>query len=283
MDLSLLEPVATSKDGDYSSIGLCKKSSGHVRGLISGLDEPHNFYNMDETGYGIGTSQSNKVTIDTFQGTRQEWMTAIDCISEDNLLGIPPDWRFSASKSGWTFDSHGMAWLSQVFEPESRERAGPRSRLLIADAHSSHRTAQFVPYCMENNIDLMFLSPHCSHVLKPLVISVFGPLRTALGREPDSVIRAGIDRILHYEWVQIYKRGRDKAIATQNIKSAWRGAGLIPYNPQKVVRHLPESPPATPKVPQTPHNQGDLSNSLLKSSRPDGTELENQLQSYDRP
>jgi hypothetical protein len=44
--------------------------------------EPRNV--LDETGYGIGTSRSNKVIIDTFQKSqskvipgRQEWMTAI--------------------------------------------------------------------------------------------------------------------------------------------------------------------------------------------------------------
>ncbi|KAK9258989.1 hypothetical protein V1519DRAFT_362103, partial [Lipomyces tetrasporus] len=77
--------------------------------------------------------------------------------------------------------------------------------------------------------------------------------------------------IKHYEWVQMYKRTRDKAITEHNIQGAVRRAGLFPYNPQKVVRHIPESPPAIQQIPRTFGNQGDL-NSLLKSS-PDGTEL----------
>jgi hypothetical protein len=52
--------------------------------------EQHNVYNMDETGFAIGTSQSNKVVIDGTLRTRykiepeqQEWVIAVEYICAD--------------------------------------------------------------------------------------------------------------------------------------------------------------------------------------------------------
>ena len=55
-----------------------------------------NIYNMDETGFAIGTSQSNRVVIDTTLRTRykvepgrQEWVTAVECICGDGTTISP--------------------------------------------------------------------------------------------------------------------------------------------------------------------------------------------------
>ena len=69
---------------------------------------------------------------------RQEWVTAIECISADGTF-IPPliifkgenfscqwiptdmdhdrQWQFGYNTKGWTSNLHGMQWLRQVFEP----------------------------------------------------------------------------------------------------------------------------------------------------------------------
>jgi DNA-binding MarR family transcriptional regulator len=111
-----------------------------------------NIYNMDESGFGIGTSQTNRVVVDATMRThwkvvpgRQEWVSVIECISADKRV-LPPlvifkattidstwstnphvyDWRFSASAKGWTSNVHGLQWLQQVFEPKTCEIADGR-------------------------------------------------------------------------------------------------------------------------------------------------------------
>jgi hypothetical protein len=58
--------------------------------------EKHNIYNMDETGFAIGTSQCSRVVIDTTLRTRyklepghQEWVSAVECICADGSF-LPP-------------------------------------------------------------------------------------------------------------------------------------------------------------------------------------------------
>src|SRR5690606_38890268 len=61
------------------------------KSLITELKiETHNTYNMDETGFSIGTMQSTRIIVDSTLRTRfqahpsqQEWVSAIKCICID--------------------------------------------------------------------------------------------------------------------------------------------------------------------------------------------------------
>ena len=171
--------------------------------------EQHNVYNMDETGFGIGTSQCNRVIIDTTLRTRykvkpghQEWVSAVECICADGS-SLPPliifkakqisnswinpntplDWKFSVSTKGWTSNKHGLEWLRQVFEPSTREKAQGKQRILICDGHDSHISGNFIAHCMRNNITLLVLPPHTSHLIQPADVGVFGPLAAFHGQK----------------------------------------------------------------------------------------------------
>ena len=98
---------------------------------------------MDESGFSVGASQSSRVLVNIREaaswkqiGSRQEWITAIECVSAAGIAvppliifkakhtntgwiprQAPPNWRFSTSNSGWTSDIHGYEWLTTVFDP----------------------------------------------------------------------------------------------------------------------------------------------------------------------
>ncbi|KYG44865.1 hypothetical protein M433DRAFT_155121, partial [Acidomyces richmondensis BFW] len=150
---------------------------------------PERIYNMDESGFAIGASQSSRVLVNIRERSswkvikgRQEWITAIECVSAAGYA-IPPllifkaeytntSWipRFSTSNSGWTSNSHAFEWIRTVFEPCTRPASPEERRLLTMDGHSSHITADFIAFCIDNAIDILILPPHCSHALQPLDI-----------------------------------------------------------------------------------------------------------------
>jgi hypothetical protein len=170
---------------------------------------PERIYNMDESGFAVGESQSSRALVNIREDSswkvvpgRQQWITAIDCISAGGsalppLLifkakhtntgwipaHAPPDWRFSTSNSGWTSDSHTYEWLITVFEPLTRPADPSLHRLLVMDGHGSHITANVIAHCMKHAIDLLILPPHTSHMLQPLDVSVSAPLKRALAKE----------------------------------------------------------------------------------------------------
>jgi transposase len=52
-----------------------------------------------------------------------------------------------------------------VFKLESWVKSRDKPRLLIMDGHGSHIIANMIALCMDNNINLLILPPHCLHLL----------------------------------------------------------------------------------------------------------------------
>jgi hypothetical protein len=173
---------------------------------------PNAIFNVDETGFALGTTLPSKVLIrggDTraFKkiSGRQEWITAIECIRASGialppllifkakytntawiLASTPENWKFSMSTSRWMSNNHAYEWLTTLFEPETRQNDGKR-RLLLLDRHRSHLTARFIAFCLDKNIDLVVLLLHTSHILQPLDVGVFSPLKQALSAEIEKL------------------------------------------------------------------------------------------------
>ena len=110
------------------------------------------------------------------------------------------------------------------------------------DGHGSHITANVIAHCMEHAIDLLILPPHTSHVLQPLDVSVFAPLKRALAAETDKASRLDPGRIPRAEWATMYVHAREKAFTLTNIKSSWKATGLMPLSPITVLAKIQATP-----------------------------------------
>ena len=266
--------------------------------FLENLYPPDAVFNVDETGFALGTSLPSKVLINKEEAIgfkkisgKQEWITAIECVgasgvalppliifrAKDTNTGwiptsTPENWRFSTSTSGWTSDSHAYEWLTTLFEPETR-RSDEKRRLLLLDGHGSHLTARFIAFCLDKKIDLVVLPPHTSHILQPLDVGLFGPLKRALSTEIDRLFRLDTRRIPRIEWTSAYITARSRAFTTRNVESAFRSSGIYPLSPITILSTLrmPTPTRTTPPPPITTTN--DLNRSLLDSSPPEGTEL----------
>jgi hypothetical protein len=247
-------------------------------------------------GFAIGTSQTSYVVVDSrlrrkYQAEpgRQEWVTAVECICTDGSA-IPPliifkgenlltswiphevknEWHFSCNSKGYTSNTHGEGWLEQCFEPATRVKANGRKRLLLCDGHDSHISAQFARFCMDHDIILFLLLPHSSHLLQPLDVSIFGPLKSAMSSQLSRLYATEVSRLQKAEWLEYYAKARSIAITSNNIRGGWRGAGLFPTNVNRILRLLPDTTAASP-----PQNT-DVDAPLLVTSSPlDGTVLRN--------
>ena len=85
------------------------------------------------------------------------------------------------SENGWTSNSIGYEWI-QHFDRHTNARTVGTYRLLILDGHESHLSAQFQHYCIERKIITLYMPPHSSHILQPLDVSCFAPLKLSYRR-----------------------------------------------------------------------------------------------------
>lgn len=189
------------------------------------------------------------------QSGNREWVTAIVCI---NAVGwvLPPQIIFSASttnfynimtyqmniisisKNGWTTDELRLEWLQKVFDPFTALRTIGRYRLLILDGHSSHATAEFDKFCTERLIIPLYMPPHSSHLLQPLDVTCFAPLKRLYGQGIQKLIRNEIHFIGKKDFLHIYPAGHQQALSSSNIKSGFAATGLIPPSSEWVLSKL---------------------------------------------
>ena len=90
---------------------------------------------------------------------------------------VQGQWFFSCNIKGWTSNIHGEFWLKHCFEPTTRTKVNGQKCLLLYDGHDSHISAQFVRFYIDHNIILFLLLLHSSHLLQPLNINIFSPLK----------------------------------------------------------------------------------------------------------
>ncbi|GMG14216.1 unnamed protein product [Aspergillus oryzae] len=257
--------------------------------------QPDDIYNFDETGFAMGLISTVKVVTRAelagrpflLQPGNREWVTSIECISSRGPLppclifkgkvhiegwyemGLPSDWRIEMSANGWTTDEIGLRWLQQLFIPLTANRTVGRYRLLILDGHGSHLTPQFDDICSQNNIIPLCMPAHSSHLLQPLDVGCFGPLKRAHGQLVENKMRLGFNHIDKLDFLKAFPQARAQIYTTSNICSGFSATGLIPFNPERVLSQLNIQLEATPpgsrpssrstnSVPKTPHNLKQL-------------------------
>lgn len=97
--------------------------------------------------------------------------TAIECFSADGRYLDPmiiwpasthradwtthrtPGWHYAHSDSGYTDSKISFEWLERVFDPQTREQADGRPRILICDGFGTHETLEILELCSESNIN----------------------------------------------------------------------------------------------------------------------------------
>jgi hypothetical protein len=249
-------------------------------------------YNFDEAGFMMGkittqlvvTGSERRGRPKAVQPSDREWVTVIAAINAAGWAippflifagqyhlsawyeeDIPRDWAIAVSDNGWTNNGLGVEWLKH-FNAHTKTRVVGARRLLILDGHESHHSLEFQELCKENNIYTLCMPPHSSHLLQPLDVGCFSPLKRAYSREVEALIRHHINHITKLEFLPAFKAAFNRAFTTANICSAFRGAGLQPLQPDVVLSKLDvqlrtPTPAALPEAvwqARTPSNVREL-------------------------
>jgi len=132
---------------------------------------------------------------------------------EDSL---PEDWAISVSENGWTTNELGVEWLEH-FDKHTKRRVVGSHRLLIIDGHKSHSSIDFHQRCKEKKIITLCMPPHSSHLLQPLDVGCFSPLKKAYGCQAEKLMRNKITHISKLEFLPCFISAFKDAITKNNI------------------------------------------------------------------
>ena len=152
-----------------------------------------------------------------------------------------PGSKYSMSKSGWSNGEIFKQFLEDHFIPFLPQRKPDEYALLLYDGHASHISMPLIDLAKEHRIILFVLPPHTSHVLQPLDVGLFKPLKTffqsacseQMRQKPHLMLRPG-EVLTCFDICKLVSKSFLMVFTPNNLINAFWKTGIFPLNPQEI-------------------------------------------------
>ena len=225
------------------------------------LENANRVYNCDESGFPLhGTKHQLKII--TKKGIKNVYRMTVDSHEQVTVLGtacangellkpmvILPglnpsfnlegvnaeDFILGSSPNGWISADTFFGWLSNYFYKNLQNKV-QFPVLLLIDGHTSHINVSVSDFCRDKNIILFCFPAHASHLIQPLDVTVYGPLKTMWNESLDKFCKTykGLSMTKRHFFV-VFKEAWDKAKQRpQNVIKGFEKTGILPFNPDRI-------------------------------------------------
>ena len=223
---------------------------------------PDSIYNMDESGFSGRLVSSKRVIMP--KGARHAYQsqvslsghtTVVQAISAsgrtvppmvifsgcmprgDFKAGIPDDWVFKSTDSGFVNTEMFIQWFIDIFLPTVGQK---RPVLLLLDNLSCHWNPAFLDLAQENKIDLLFFPSHASHLLQPLDVVYFHLLKQKVADLAVSLGYLGCKTLPRLTFPKLLHQAMNQ-INGASVAASFADTGIYPFN-NKAVKALQPTP-----------------------------------------
>lgn len=226
---------------------------------VNVLKDPGRVFNMDETCFFLvpkgdlilgprgrqvydESSNSDKENITTLFSANANGKFAPPLtvykytrIPANIIKSAPPEWGIGKTETGWMTGESFFEYITNVFLPFLIKSDIPRPVIVFLDGHRSHLTIHLSKFCRENQIILVALYPNSTHILQPLDVAVFGPMKQywkkivrkwRIDNDNKEITKAEVPLVLSK---LIYEPNME-----QNVKAGFGSTGLYPFDADKV-------------------------------------------------
>jgi len=111
------------------------------------------------------------------------------------------------------------------------------------DGYNSHINVEMVNFYADHCIRLLCLPPHSTHILQPLDVSCFQPMKQYHSQAINSAIQYLDFEFSKLEFLHALDDIRKKTFKLKTIQSAFRKCGLVPFNLKIVLDAIPDEEP----------------------------------------
>lgn len=231
---------------------------GAIYGMLNLIAKPMCVLNADETNVTI-VHKPGKVIAELGQrnvyavtsGERGKTHTVLSCVSASGYTlppmivyprkkqipenfkdGAMPNTLFAISPSGWMNSDLFVEWFKFLMNniPPSRPI------LLILDGHGSHISIEVIELARANNIHLLCLPAHTTHLLQPLDVGVFKSFKTYFSKACGKYLVAHPGRVVtNDKLASLIAEAYPNSFTMVNILSGFKKCGVFPFNPGEVT------------------------------------------------
>ena len=226
-------------------------------GIRYASDLASRMWNCDESGlcnasgsWKVLAKRGSRWVHDTAGGSGRSYTTIHGCGSASGVW-LPPfvvykgknlysSWTrgglagamYSTRTSGWMEKENYESWFRKMFMPAVVKHltdSGPV--VLFFDGHYSHKSVELVELARANNIHLMLLPSNTTHVLQPLDVGVYSPVKQAWKRILNTYkLKTRAANIGKEDFPGLLKQLWDSSFKESHLIGGFRETGLYPFN-----------------------------------------------------
>lgn len=103
--------------------------------------------------------------------------------------------------------------------------------IVFVDGHKSHLTYHLSLFCSQNGIILIALPPNCTHIMQPLDVALFGPVKKEWSTAVHEWrLRNGLQTLTKYNFGPLLKEVLDSKLKVVSIVNGFKRCGLCPFD-----------------------------------------------------
>ena len=219
-------------------------------------------WNCDETAFATDVASQRifakrvaKNVHETGGGTGREYITVLGCGSANgerlppyivykgkNLwsnwtVGGPAGALYNTSQSGWMEQHHFLEWFKKMFLPAVTSLLETGPVVLFVDGHISHVSLDLIQLAKEKGVTLFCLPSHTTHVLQPLDVAVYGPVKKSwkkiLKEYKMETCAAKVDKTV---FPSLIRKLWDESFQPDHLKAGFKRAGLCPVSKDAIPK-----------------------------------------------
>lgn len=169
------------------------------------LEDPKRIFNMDESGFYLcpdndyvlgprgenvysesaNSDKENCTTLMTVNAAGETFtpltLYQYKRLPNSVIQAAPPAWAIGKTDSGWMNAESFYEQIANVFYPELKRKEENNELsfpvIVFLDGHKSHLSLSLSHFCRDKKIILVALYPNSTHILQPLDVAVFGPMK----------------------------------------------------------------------------------------------------------
>ncbi|TGZ48876.1 Uncharacterized protein DBV15_12526, partial [Temnothorax longispinosus] len=223
--------------------------------------EPHRVFNLDESAFmlvpkdnKVITEKGVKAPYQIVSGNEKASLTILFTVAASGVMPppmilfdlktspkknvldqIPRGWGVENTERGWMTGESFYSYISNVFYKWLQENNYVFPIILYVDGHSLHMTLPLLKFCKEHLIELVVLYPNATHIIQPLDVAVFHPLKDSYRK----VLRQwridnNVVDVKKHMFAPVLKMALESYDLTDAVKNGFRACGLYPFNADAV-------------------------------------------------
>lgn len=165
---------------------------------------------------------------------------------------------YAVTDSGWMERESYKSWFQKMFLPSVRHLTKTKPVVLIFDGHYSHIGIDLIETSRENNVHLMLLPSNTTHVMQPLDVGVYGPIKKSWKKIlADYKRETRAANITKEEFPRLVKELWSASFTAKQLEGGFKESGLYPvsfdaipswkYAPALPLQTGPEAKPSGPE------------------------------------